>query len=741
MQASPRDPLIIALALLSMQGVFRSAEAQTTPLPGYPVETGLLQRAFVQPVSAGVFRGSLLPPDPGDGTGAPLFPLPYTLEDPLADSTGTAATLFAGQRDLTGGSFRHAGRVGSASRLEASGHYLRGNDWPFADPVEERLRETSALIPPRDDGTERWGGELRYGLRQGGAARWDFAAGFDRMRGNQLTEVGAAYARHWSRWYGHTRFRQGSLSAEATVRGRGAGEAAFYRTARPIEDQSLVFAGRVSHSTVLSDRQAIAYTAFAFNARPSTSGTVTGVYEDADDIQFAGGSLSSTTRLTRSLDLQAGVSVVNHSRVDEPILAPRAALILRPMAGHRLQASYSRDLLAPSSDNFVMDVTAGRINAGALIYDVLARGVPTSGFTFNDRCAGGFQDLCMRSPLAPGEQLPADPTVLWNTLVDIAAATDPLALRPLRVFFRDPEPGELRPLLFLYNQKESEAGRPPFLGEGALGHPIEVRPIDPLQPTIFDTQALEYRGEAGDRGVISAGIWRSTIDNFIGPLRSETPTVFFDPASVRAFLERRVVPMVRLGLVPPELAGLMVHDLTNLASQIPVGTIMPDQVTTPGLLLTYRNYGTVELWGANLSAEVSLTPDLSLQGSYAYVSEECFDFVADMPSDCSGRDDISLNVPKTKSSFSLRYRDPDSGFSADTRLRRLRGFYANAGVYAGDVEGYAVLDASIHLPIPRLSRASVGIAASNLLNDRHQEFIGAPEIGRLLVAKLTYAFR
>ena len=56
-------------------------------------------------------------------------------------------------------------------------------------------------------------------------------------------------------------------------------------------------------------------------------------------------------------------------------------------------------------------------------------------------------------------------------------------------------------------------------------------------------------------------------------------------------------------------------------------------------------------------------------------------------------------------------------------------------------EGYAVLDAEIRFPIPRLSRTSLGIAATNLLDDRHQEFIGAPEIGRLVMAKLTYAFR
>ena len=744
MPASPRNSLIIALALLSAHAVAGAAQTRTGLPPGHPVQTGLIQGAFVQPAFTDVFAGSLVPSYRDRGAWTP-FSLPfalYALTAPAADdSAGTEATLFAGERSLAGGRFRHEAEVGEGSRLGASGYYLRGNDWPYADPVEERLRETSALLQPRDNGVERWGGEVRYDVRRRNNAGWMFQAGLNRMRGNQLTDVGAAYVGSRTHWYGQTSHYRGRFVARALVQGGGTGEASFYRTARDFENQSLLLSGQLQHSTDLGNRQTFVYGVDVRNTRPSTNGTVTGVYEDDDDILVAGGYLNSRTRLTDSLHLEAGLRAESHSRIEGLILSPTAALVYRPAPGHSFRASAERVQAMPGAVNFVMDITAGRMNAGALIYDVYARGVPASGFTFNDRCPGGFQDLCMRSPLAPGEKLPADPSVLWNTLVEIAAATDPLALRPLRVFFRNPEPGEFQPRLLLYNQKEWEAGRPPFLGEGALGRPIGVRPIDPLQPTTFSTVALSYRGEARGRGHVSAEIWRSSIDNFIGPLRSETPTVFFDPESVRAFVERRIEPMVRLGIVYPELVDLLIHDLTNLVSQIPVGTIMPDQVTTPGLLLTYRNYGTVDLWGANLSAQVSLTPALSLEGAYSHVSEECFDFLLSESTDCSDLEDISLNVPKTRSSLSIRHQAPGSGFSAQARMRRLRGFYANAGIYAGEVEGYAVLDARIELPFPGLARASAQITATNLLDDRHQEFIGAPEIGRLVMASLAYAFR
>ena len=741
-QLPPRLPLIFVLTWLALDPTPQPAAAQGLYFdPGTPLEAGLVQRVFVGSHSADAFAGSLLPVS-WDHEQWTRFSFPYGLEPPSrGDSTGTEGTLFGGGRALAGGRFRHADRVEGGALFEAAGHYLRGTDWPFADPVEERLRENSAFLPARDDQLERWGAAVRYDLRPDDPDGWVFEGGVDRLRGNQLTEVGAAYARSWTRWHGRARYRQGRLSADAVVRGRGAGEAVFYRTARDIRDQSLFFAGRINHSARLGDRQTLFYGLDLRNTRPISDGTVTGVYEDADEILVAGGYLNSVTRISSRLHLVAIVQVERHSRVDGASLSPFVNLIFSPEDGHSFVASAARIAFMPLADHLLLDVGAGRMTAGVLIYDVLARGVPEGGFTFDDRCPGGFGGMCMRSPLAPGERLPADPSVLWNTLVEIAAASDPMALRPLRPFFRDPEPGELLPRLLLFNQKEWAAGRPPFLGEEVLGRPVGIDPVDPLEPGIVNSLSLQYRIEVEGRGRISAAIGRSSVDNFIGPLRVETPTVFFEPESTRAFIEKRVEPMVRQGIVFPALRDLLIHDLTNLVLELPVGTIMPDQVTTPGLLLTYRNWGKVDLWSAGLSAEVSPTPALSLEGTHSHISEQCFDFVEDAATDCSDLEDISLNLPKTKSSFSIRYEGAESGYSAEARIRRQRGFYANAGVYAGDVEGYTVLDAQVGLPVPGLPRVSAALIGTNLLDDRHQEFIGAPEIGRLVVASVTYAFR
>ena len=355
-----RLPLILALTWLALDPMPQPAEAQGLYFdPGSPLEAGLVQRVFVGPHFTDAFAGSLLPVSWNREQWTP-FSFPHGLDRPSpGDSTGTEATLFGGGRSLAGGRFRHADRVGGGALFEAAGHYLRGTDWPFADPVEERLRASSALLPARDDQLERWGAEIRYDLRPDDPEGWELEGGLDRLRGNQLTELGAAYARSWTRWHGRARYRRGELSADATVHGRGAGEAVFYRTARDIQDQSLFFAGRVGHSSRLAGRHNLRYGLDVRGVRPSTNGTVTGVYEDMDGILVAGGYLDSVIRISSRLDLAAVVQFERHSRVDGLGVSPFANLIFRPADGHRIVANAARVAFMPSADHLLLDVGAG----------------------------------------------------------------------------------------------------------------------------------------------------------------------------------------------------------------------------------------------------------------------------------------------------------------------------------------------------------------------------------------------
>ena len=584
-QLPRRFPLVLALTWLSLDPTTAAGRGAGPPYfnPGSPLEAGLVQRVFVGPHFTDVFAGSLLPVsrDPERWT---RFSFPYGLEPPSrGDSTATEGTLFGGGRALAGGRFRHAARAGDGALFEAAGHYLRGTDWPFADPVEERLRESNAFLPARDDQLERWGARVRYDLRPDDSGGWVFEGGLDRLRGNQ-----AHRARRRLRPRLDPLGRAGALPPRppvgrrpgARARGRG-GRVSTAPPGISRTSRSSSPAG-IDHSTRLGDRQTFLYGLDLRNTRPITDGTITGVYEDADDILVAGGYLNSVTRISSRLDLAAFVQLERHSRVDGPSISPFVNLIFRPADGHRFVANAARIAFMPSADHLVLDGGAGKMTAGVLIYDLMARGVPEGGFTFNDRCPGGYRDLCMRSPLAPGRDCPQtrrysgirwsrsrQPAIPWRS--------DPCGRSSGTRHRESSSPGSSSSI----RRSGQPAGLPSW-GRRCWAVPSAWTPSIRSSPA-SSTRCRSNTGSKWEgRGRLSATIGRSSIDNFIGPLRVETPTVFFEPASTRAFIEKRVEPMVRLGIVFPALRDLLIHDLTNLVLQVPVGTIMPDQVATPG---------------------------------------------------------------------------------------------------------------------------------------------------------------
>ncbi len=129
---------------------------------------------------------------------------------------------------------------------------------------------------------------------------------------------------------------------------------------------------------------------------------------------------------------------------------------------------------------------------------------------------------------------------------------------------------------------------------------------------------------------------------------------------------------------------------------------------------------------------------LSFRASASYVSQECFDFNND--GSCSSSSDIALNAPTKKGSFSGRWSDASLGLSMEGRIRYSDGFPMNSGVFVGDVDTYTVFDANLSYKLPIFSGATLSVTGTNLFNDLHQEFIGAPELGRLLMFRMQYEF-
>jgi outer membrane receptor protein involved in Fe transport len=173
---------------------------------------------------------------------------------------------------------------------------------------------------------------------------------------------------------------------------------------------------------------------------------------------------------------------------------------------------------------------------------------------------------------------------------------------------------------------------------------------------------------------------------------------------------------------------------------VPLGVVNLDHpLNNPtDIVLAYRNFGTVDLWGSDLGVDYRFDGGFSLAGTYSYVNK---DFFAKQV----GGHDIALNAPASKGSVTARYRTPGGGgvigdFSAELRNRWVAGFPANSGVYIGDVPAYSLLDAGFSFKPSLLPQAMISVNATNLLDKEHIQFIGGARMGRLLMTRLQYSF-
>jgi iron complex outermembrane receptor protein len=658
------------------------------------------------------------------------------------DRPGTTLSLMAGNRDIFQGMFRQAWRFNETSGLKISGQYFRGNDFESTDPVEVAMAAadpSNPLIAARDFTSERFGGELRYDLRP-----WDepedglvITYGFNQLATSiELTGIGAGQARDWRYQFGQVQLDIGGLFAQAFLNASDAGDTYLLRTGQPIVDESTMVAAQAQYELAPIERLDLIGGVDFSRTTPKTGGTITGSNEDSDETTEVGGYVHGTLALTDQLDLVGALRLDYHQHLEDPVWSPRAGLVYEPVAGHSFRATYNRAFSTPTTNNLFLDIIAGRIPiVEGISYGVRTFGVPESGLTWNEQCAGGVSGYCMYSPFAPATQLPANGAALWDGVVVPAALQDPelqaaltaIGMTPTQfaAAVGSPAPGDLSSILLRFN---SENPLVPFLPDPG------ITPVGRIRPTITTTYELGYQGLIAERLKLSGSVYRSDIKDFVGPLRVETPSVFLTEASVASYLEGRLTAAG----VPAPVAAQMAAGVAETASSVPLGTVAPDQREDSDLVLTYRNFGDVDLWGFDLGFEAYATDQLAFTGSYSHVSEECFDFDAD--GDCTGTADISLNAPAHKASLGARYSTASSGITVGGRMRYSAEFPMNSGVFVGAVDSYTVFDANVAYRVPGYQGFIVSLTLNNVLDNEHREFVGAPELGIVGLVKVQYEF-
>ncbi|MBI2503874.1 MAG: TonB-dependent receptor [Candidatus Latescibacteria bacterium] len=703
------------------------------------------------------------------------------------NSQGTSIRMGGGERSLRQVEVRHAGVVESKLGYKISAQYYAGTDWKYTDPAETR---------PRDFNLQRQSIEARLDYRPG--EKLSAIAAFGHNQGNyiEMTGLGGAQAKDWAYNYAQLRLLYGNWFAQVFRNWSDAGDTYLLRSGNDIVDKSSLNAFQVQHTAALGSRQRFIYGIDALLTRPDTEGTINGQNEDDDAINELGGYLQSETALHRKLDLVLALRYDDHNRIKKAEWSPRAALVFKPRETQTLRLTYNRAFSTPTSNNLYLDLISskdafglGRNFAPALGYspaiDVRVQGTYRKGFdegfSFRRNPADGRP--LFRSPFSPVARLTPDQylalddpvftNVMWGigrqavlaqfapqfqalviqqlTAAGVDAATARTQAQALAAGLPNLLPAQLLGLknsLLELNLGKVEAGAAnPFdLSAGVNDVPL-------TKPTTTQTYEVGYKGLIGGKLVVAADAYRTRTRNFVGPLAVETPNVFLDPASLAQALGPALAAALQdpanaalalaLGGLDNELLGgngngSALDELTTQVvggvARIPFGTVSPEQAYDPNaVLLTYRNYGAVTVKGVDLSLAYYLGDLWSFAGNYSFVDDNLFENLDNIA-------DVTLNSPKHKFRAGITREIPQWRLRAGAQLRYNGSYPMASGVYEGEVKSYTLLDLNLVYKLPVQRDLSLILNADNVLDKQHREFIGAPEIGRLVMAQLGVSF-
>ncbi|HEX2220583.1 MAG TPA: TonB-dependent receptor [Gemmatimonadales bacterium] len=698
------------------------------------------------------------------------------------DDQGTSVSLTGGSQEMVHGTFRTAHLLGETFGFKVSGQYFRADEFPYVDQAEvveqdkfagdatgfyraDLIRATGirpeaadqriARIGVRDPRAERWSGEARADWRISPELTTVFSFGTStQLSGVELTGLGASQVVDWTSRYYQVRTNWNRLFAQAYLNTSDAGGTYLLRNGAPIQDQSRMMVAQLQHGFRLGERQNFTYGGDVQYTNPITNGTINGLYEDDDETREAGAYLQSETALSPRLDLVLAGRVDTHSALPDPVFSPRAALVFKPAENQAFRVSFNRAFSTPSSLNQFLDLGSSIPNEqlARLGYSLRIQGTGDTGFSF--RQADG--SYLMRSPFTPlsvpggpAALLPVNTATLYPMAVGVVAAGAAAQGQPL--------PAQL--IAFLNGQTAGLVGAGVGVNylnavAGATPAPLSslnLADVDPIRESTSNTFEVGYKGILGSRLLLAADLWHSRRENLVTPLTIRTPLLLLDGQAAGAYLVPRVTQFfMQAGLPQAQAQERAVALVTQIAS-VPVGVVSSQDVNANGgqLLMTYTNVDeAIDLWGSDISATALLSDRFSLNATASFVSDDAFE------TESAGL--VTLNAPKRKGSMALLYRDDQSGFNGEARVRYNASFPVNSGVYVGTrclggiyaegalvencVDSYTLFDVTLGYRIPQLRDTALQLTVQNLLDEDYRAFPGAPVIGRLALLRLKYEF-
>ena len=652
----------------------------------------------------------------------------FLTKDPF-NHPGTTVQVGGGERSFIQGALRHAGVVNNKLGYKIVGSYSQGDDWRF-DPDDPDDQVLFATLHEAFDGYDHnaWKGygmgEIAYRVRP--SITLMAQGGYASVKQIIYSNVGENLADDTPTAFGQLRLQAGPAFAQVSLStSPGDNGIRSYRTNRLRINRSTDINVQAQYSLDLFQQRAniILGTDLRFFLL-DTGGTLHGRNEGDNDYFEGGGYLHATAQLSNQLDLILASRLDHNSVLDATVFSPRAALVYKPTPGHSLRAVYNRAFSMPPHGAFFLD-------------DIVADPGPFQARLRGNRDGWSYADRLQTTSLLPGVgryeglglPLQAAYASVLNGLIQDGAL--------------DAFPAPLRDLL------EANASRITGFAEGrmVLGGQVVtgVPDFDPVKETITNTVELGYKGVIGNRLLVSVDAYYTRKEDFISRGIRITPDVRVPgvaddlrDAVASTFTDAELADF---GLDRATLAALFAEAGAGLASRS-IGLVETeenyDPTTKPEALITFTNFGDIDFFGADVAAHFLIHDQLSLFANYSWVSDNFFDD-EDLGEPGTGLE-TSMNAPKHKATGGFQYRGRNN-LSISATGRYIGDFEVSSGVRQGFVDDYFLLDVSAgfdfadYVPGLRLD-----VTAQNLFDTEHRQYVGAPRIGRLVLARLTYSW-
>ncbi|HEY0671334.1 MAG TPA: TonB-dependent receptor, partial [Longimicrobiales bacterium] len=575
-------------------------------------------------------------------------------KSPLDEQRSTFS-IAGGERSLMHITGRTSQLLGENFGIKVSGQYMQADEWEFNDPVEVAARNLAttnpaafdaqqpfdpntgqpysasilaqrrALVGVRDFDLKRWSGDVRADWRAAPNLTFVASGGLTNATGIELTGIGAGQTQDWKYSYAQLRGTLNNWFAQTYVNMSNAGDTYLLRTGAPIVDKSKVWATQLQHSAALGERIDFTYGADYIRTMPETGRTINGRREGDDNYNEFGGYLQSTVRPHRLFDLVGAIRYDKHSHLNDPVWSPRAGIVFHPTEEHSLRFTYNRAFSTPTSLNLFLDIDAGPLGAlGPFGFRARAFAPGQEGLAFRD----GAGNLVLSSPFrgTPAAAEPVTAANLYQLQINALAAAATAAGQPISPtllgYMRTVLPNDPAFAGLTLDSFDPIAGVRTSFVSGDFGD------IPGIEESTTQTFEVGYKGIIGERLLLAADAWWSKNKNFTSPLITATPLIMMDPVELGQFLVPRLTPVI-LAANPGMTAAQAQAAATQIATimgSIPGGVISSPslQGAVPELLLTYVNFGEIDINGYDFSAVALLSDSWQLGGTFSIVSDDHF---------------------------------------------------------------------------------------------------------------------